>query len=454
MSELRAVVVGGGLAGIAAALRLADGGSRVTLLESRPRLGGLASSFQRGELSIDNGQHVFLRCCEAYRWLLGQLDATGDVTIQPRLDIPVLRADGRMARLSRAPGVPAPAHLSAALLRYRLLSPPDRVRAARGALALRRLDPTDLSLDSQTLGSYLRQHNQNDETIAALWGIIATAALNLRPDEASLALAAKVFRTGLLDRADAADIGYAAAPLGQLHATAAERALARSGVEVLLGHRVSSVEPGGVVRGRNRAGTASWPADAVILAVPHHAVFAVAPALADSNAAMAQGLGSTPIINVHVVYDRQVTDLPFAAAVNSPVQWFFDRTETSGLRRIRPKGQYLAVTVSAADQLLEAPSRVLQEQFVAELSRLLPAARSASVLDAFVTREPRATFRQSAGSAAIRPGCDPGLDGIWLAGAWTATGWPDTMESAVRSGIAAAEAALHIAAPDITRFAA
>jgi hydroxysqualene dehydroxylase len=454
MTDLRAVVVGGGLAGIAAALRLADGGSRVTLLEARPRLGGLASSFQRGELSIDNGQHVFLRCCEAYRWLLERVDAAGEVTLQPRLDIPVLRADGRMARLSRSPGVPAPAHLSAALLRYGLLRPPDRLRAARGALALRRLDPADLSLDSQTLGSFLRRHGQNDETIAALWGIIATAALNLPPDQASLALAAKVFRTGLLDRADAADIGYAAVPLGQLHGTAAQRALDASGVEVLLGHRVTSVEPGGLVRARGRAGSASWQADAAILAVPHHAAFPVAPALAETSAAPAQALGSTPILNVHVVYDRQVTDLPFAAAVNSPVQWFFDRTETSGLRRIRPKGQYLAVTVSAADRLIQAPSRVLQEQYVGELSRLLAGARRATVVDAFVTREPRATFRQSAGSATIRPASDSSLPGIWLAGAWTATGWPDTMESAVRSGIAAAEAALHIAAPDVTRFAA
>ena len=136
-----AVVVGGGLAGIAAALRLADAGRQVVLLESRPRLGGAAFSFRRGELSIDNGQHVFLRCCDSYRWLLRRLGAEDQVVLQRRLDIPVLRGDGRSARLSRLPGVPAPAHLSGALLRYSLLSPGDRLRAVRGALALRRLDP-------------------------------------------------------------------------------------------------------------------------------------------------------------------------------------------------------------------------------------------------------------------------------------------------------------------------
>ena len=240
MAESSTIVVGGGLAGITAALRLADGGRAVTLLEGRPRLGGAAFSFHRGPLSVDNGQHVFLRCCQAYRWLLGRLGAEADVTLQPHLDIPVLRADGTRARLSRVRGLPAPLHLSAALARYRLLRPADRARAVRGALALRGLDPADRALDSQTLGSFLRAHGQNDATIAALWSIIATATLNLHPDEASLGLAAKVFRTGLLDRADASDIGYARVPLGAIHSDAALAALQAAGVQVLLGHRVGA----------------------------------------------------------------------------------------------------------------------------------------------------------------------------------------------------------------------
>lgn len=453
MTDAQAVVIGGGLAGIAAALRLADGGRSVTLIESRPRLGGAAFSFSRGDLTIDNGQHVFLRCCEAYRWLLARIGVADQVVLQPRLDIPVLRADGRRARLSRLPGVPAPAHLTGALASYRLLGPMDRLRAVRGALALRMLDPADPALDAQTLGAFLRRHGQNDATIGSLWGIVATATLNLRPDDASLALAAKVFRTGLLDHADAADVGYAAVPLGALHSTAAMRALEASGVEVLLGHRVESVGPDGAVLASGPAGARTRQPDALVLAVPHRDAFAIAPHLADSAAAPARGLGATPIVNVHVVYDRKVTDLPFAAAVDSPVQWFFDRTDTSGLRRAHPAGQYLAVTVSAADDVIDTPSRVLQEQFVSELARLLPAAGRASVLDAFVTRERRATFRQAAGSAALRPGRDPGLAGLWLAGAWTATGWPDTMESAVRSGISAAEGALRTAPRDAMSWA-
>ena len=433
------VVVGGGLAGITAALRLADAGASVTLLEGRPRLGGAAFSFTRGDLTIDNGQHVFLRCCEAYRGLLRRLGAEGDVVLQDRLDIPVLHASGRAARLSRLRGVPAPLHLSAALARYRLLTPADRLRAAAGALALRRLDPADPSLDTRTLGKFLRAHRQNDATIDALWGIIATATLNLRPDEGSLALAAKVFRTGLLDHAPAADVGYAAVPLGELHSTAAARALRDAGVDLQLNERVERVEAGRV-HARGRDASATVPADAVVLALPHREALVAAPALAATPVAAAAGLGATSIVNVHVIYDRKVTDLPFAAAVGSPVQWFFDRTDTSGLRH----GQYLAITVSAADAIVDEPSKVLRARFVAELARLLPEAAGANVVDAFVTRERRATFRQAPGSAALRPPARTDVDGLWLAGAWTATGWPDTMESAVRSGIAAADGVLGV----------
>ncbi|MGI8881075.1 MAG: hydroxysqualene dehydroxylase HpnE [Jatrophihabitans sp.] len=454
VADSPAVVVGGGLAGIAAALRLADNGRSVLLLEGRNRLGGAAFSFRRGDLSIDNGQHVFLRCCEAYQWLLRRVGAQGDVTMQQRLDIPVLRADGRSARLRRLPGVPAPAHLGGALAGYGLLSPMDRLRAVRGALALKRLDPANPRLDAQTLGGFLRAHGQNDATIAALWGIVATATLNLDPDEASLRLAAKVFRTGLLDHAPAGDVGYARAPLGELHSTKPLRALASAGVEVLLGHRVDSVEPGGIVRATGATGSRAWTSNTVVLATPHREAFAAAPALATSLAAQAAGLGATPIVNVHVVYDRRVTDLPFAAGVNSPVQWFFDRTDTSGLSAAHPAGQYLAVTVSAAKDEIDQPTRMLTQQFLEELARLLPAAQSAEVIDTFVTRERRATFRQAAGSSALRPTTSSGFDGVWLAGSWTDTGWPDTMEGAVRSGIIAAEAALDLPAHAVLGFAA
>jgi squalene-associated FAD-dependent desaturase len=449
----RTVVIGGGLAGITTALRCADAGRAVTLLEARPRLGGMAFSFHRGALSVDNGQHVFLRCCEAYRWLLERLGVTGQTVLQPRLDIAVLRADGRSARLQRTAGVPAPAHLTAALLRYGLLSPVDRARAVRGALALRTLDPADPRLDQRTLGDFLRRHGQSRAVVDSLWGVLSVATLNIDPDHASLALAAKVFRTGVLDTASAGDVGYADAPLGELHSTAARRALEAAGVDVRVNHHVESLDDGRLtVRHRGDVETL-WP-ETTVLAVPPRVAFRIAPGLRDTAAAPAHELGTSPIVNVHVVYDRTVTDLPFGAAVDSPVQWFFDRTQTSGLAVRAPGQQYLAITVSAADAIIDTPSRELVEQYTAELARLFPPARSAEVLEAFVTRERNATFRQEAGSGALRPGPESGIDDLWLAGAWTNTGWPDTMEGAVRSGIRAAEAALRVTSRDAVRFIA
>jgi len=177
-----------------------------------------------------------------------------------------------------------------------------------------------------------------------------------------------------------------------------------------------------------------------VLAVPHEAAARLMPpgALPDGTVAGWAGLGASPIVNVHVIYDRQVTDLPFAAAVDSPVQWVFDRTRISGLYRSSPAKQYLAISLSAADEYVDVPAARLREQFVPALAELFPAARDARVVEFFVTRERRATFRQAPGSARLRPRAGTQLPGLMLAGAWTATGWPDTMEGAVRSGLAAA----------------
>ncbi|MCW2522075.1 MAG: hypothetical protein JWO63_410 [Frankiales bacterium] len=440
------LVVGGGLAGITAALELADAGRSVTLVEARPRLGGAAFSFARGALTIDNGQHIFLRCCTAYRRLLTRLGADGLVTLQPRLKLEIINPDGRHATLSRTPGLPSPMHLGLSMARFGLLSAGDRVRAVRGALALRTLDPADASLDQQRLGDFLRAHHQNEETIAALWGVLVTATLNIAVDDASLQLAAKVFRTGLLDEAAAADIGHAVVPLGEIHHTAALRAMELAGVQVRLATKLEDLafenpvgRLGPIATLRGRADSEIMRPAAVVLAVPHQRVAGVAGELAAAlPLAEMAGLGNSPIINVHVVFDRPVTEAAFAAGDHSDVQWVFDRTESSGVREQHPGAQYLAVTVSAADEVIDAPSAELSARFLRALTELFPRAKSARVLDSFITREREATFRQQAGSASARPGPRTASPDVVLAGAWTDTGWPDTMESAVRSGSAAA----------------
>ena len=433
----RVGVVGGGLAGITAALDLAAAGREVELLESRPWLGGLASSFRRGELTVDTGQHVFLRCCTAYRGLLDRLGVTGLTTLQPRLDIPVLTPGGRPARLHRDP-LPAPLHLARTLLGYRVLSPAERVSAARATLALGEVDPTDPAADAVTFGSWLAAHGQGPRAVAGLFDLIGVATLNLPAAEATLSLAAKVFRTGLLEDPAAGDLGWSRVPLGRLHSEATAAALAAAGVRVRRSARVRALDRTGE-EWRLVLDTDSIAVDQVVLAVPPPAAEALLPGGGmHAPAGWAERLGASPIVNVHVRYDRPVTDHAFFAAVGSPVQWAFDRTEAAGAGA----GQYLAVSLSAAGREVDERTTDVVAEMVPALAALLPAARDAEVLDSWVTRERTATFRQAPGSAALRPPADSGVPGIALAGAWTDTGWPATMESAVRSGHAAAEVLL------------
>ncbi len=432
---MKAIVVGGGLAGLAAALELADGGASVTLLEARPRLGGATFSFERDGRVLDNGQHVALRCCTEYLAFLGRIGAADRLPVQRRLRVPVLRAGKPAAQLARN-GLPAPLHMGSSLLRYGPLSLRERLSAIRAALALRRLDPDDPSLDDRTFGDWLRAKGQSPRTIAALWDLICLPTVNLPADEASLAAAAKVFRTGLLDTADACDLGVPAVPLSELHAEPAAATLAAAGAEVRTSAPVRAVQRDGE-RLQVQLDDATLDADAVVVAVPHTAVAKLVPDGAVDAEALEQ-LGTSPIVNVHVHYDRRVLDEPFAAVLDSPLQWLFDRTESSGTT----EGQLVAISLSHAVDESGRSVAELRERLLPELERVLPAAREATVLDVAVTHEPRATFRAAPGSRRLRPGATTSVPGLYLAGSWTDTGWPATMESAVRSGVAAARAAL------------
>ncbi|MFF4523321.1 hydroxysqualene dehydroxylase HpnE [Streptomyces bluensis] len=436
-----AVVVGGGLAGITAALSLADAGVRVTLLEGRPRLGGLAFSFQRGNLTVDNGQHVYLRCCTAYRWFLDRVDGTALAPLQDRLDVPVLdveaRAGRRLGRLRRD-ALPVPLHLGRSLATYPHLSLAERAKVGRAALALKALDLADPALDTQDFGSWLAAHGQSARAVEALWDLVGVATLNAVAEDASLALAAMVFKTGLLSDPGAADIGWARVPLGELHDRLARKALDSAGVRTGLRTRVTSISRNGNGGWAVQVPGETLDADAVLLAVPQREAHDLLPADALHHPGRLLEIGTAPILNLHVVYDRKVLDKPFFTALGTPVQWVFDRTEASGLS----EGQYLALSQSAAQDEIDTPVSVLRERYLPELERLLPGTRGAGVRDFFVTRERTATFAPAPGVGRLRPGARTKAPGLYLAGAWTATGWPATMESAVRSGISAADAAL------------
>jgi squalene-associated FAD-dependent desaturase len=447
VSRRRVAVIGGGVAGIAAALDCAGAGAEVTLLEVRPRLGGAAYSFERDGLWLDNGQHVFLRCYEAYRALLARLGSEATVSVQRRFEIPVLRPDGGRVVLRRS-ALPAPLHLAGALARYRHLTPRRRLAAARAALALARVDPAAAAVRERacgtSFGDWLAEHGQDERAVALLWDLIALPALNVPAARGSLSLAAFTLREGLLSRNDAGDIGFHLRPFSETISAPAERALAAAGVGVRLATRVESVARKGsglLVRASSRSGSQAGElaSDAVVCAVPHaRAATLLEPLLGAAETSRWRALGASPIVNVHVVYDRRVCELPFCAGVDTPAQYVFDRTEAVGLG----EGQCLAVSLSGAGEEMALDGELLRARYLRALADLFPAARDATVRAVYVSREHAATFEATPGVDRLRPPTRTAVPGLLLAGAWTRTGWPATLEGAVRSGHAAARAAL------------
>ena len=439
MSAVDAVVVGGGLAGITAALDMADAGMSVTVVERKAQLGGATYSFRRNGLTFDNGQHVFLRSCASYRKLLDRLGMTGKVVLQDRLEIQVLRPGGRSAVLRRTHG-PAPLHLVSSLARYSHLTVADRMSVANAFRELRRLDPDDQALDAVSFGEWMDDHGQSPAAREVVWDLLLRATCNVTAEECSLQNAVRVVRTGLLDSADAGDIGWSLVPLSDLHGRPGHDALDEAGADVRLGWEVTSIEgpadagrasghwrvhgPGGTIR-----------AAAVVVALPHQVLGRLLPAAALPRSL--GSLGTSPIVNVQVVFDRRVTDVSMAAVVRSPLQWVFDRTRAVG----SGGGQCIGVSLSAAEEWLGGRPQAVASVVLAALEEIFGKVGQAKVNDVVVTRERSATFRASAGSGALRPGPQTRLPGLYLAGAWTATGWPATMEGAVLSGHAAAAAA-------------
>jgi phytoene dehydrogenase-like protein len=242
----------------------------------------------------------------------------------------------------------------------------------------------------------------------------------------------------LLEASGNADIGWSRVPLQTLHGDAVEQHLQKLGAEVVMRARVQRIESGAGDRAVVCDDGTRFSGDAVILATTHEEAAELLPGAAGIDAADLRKLGRSPIVNLHVVFDRKVTDYELAAGTGTRLEWIFDRSGGSGLE----SGQYLAITLSAADAYVGRSVRELQALFVPEIERLFPRARGAQLLRFYVTCERAATFHQVPGTARLRPGARTATRGLYVAGAWTDTGWPATMEGAVRSGQTAARYAL------------
>jgi squalene-associated FAD-dependent desaturase len=410
----RVAVVGGGLAGLTAAVALQEAGCRVELFERSRLLGGRTTSFVVDGQEVDNGQHVFLGCCTAFRDLVARLGLAGHLRLQERFDVRVF-APGRPPSRLRAAALPAPWHLAAGFLGYAELGWADRVRVARTLLAL-----ASRTGDERPLGDWLRTRGQTDAGLAAFWEPFFVPALNAPLDRIAVGEAAFVVGTAFLGDAGAARFGFLTVPLARLAEAAADRLEA-----VHLRTAVTGLErsPAGAVTGICTADGRRLGFDAFVLAVTPDRLDRLAGGL---GLPALDGFASRPIVDVHLWHDRGPLGFDFAALLRSPVQWVFEKAPG-----------YLCCSLSDAGDVVGLAEERLVALGWAAVSERLPALAGARLVRGAATRSPDATY--TAPSGVRRPGAATSRPNVVVAGAWTDTGWPDTMESAVRSGWAAAE---------------
>ncbi len=451
------IVVGGGLAGIAAACDLADAGLLVTLVEARPILGGKTWSFRDAQtgMPVDNGQHVFLGCCAAYQHFLQRLGIARATRLQPRLRVSIFAAGQRPALLEAARfPLPAPLHLLPSFLRLPMLSRREKLQAARTLAAIAQAGRGGRSAyDHLSFADWLRARGESDNAIKYLWNLITLPTLNADCEHASAGLALMVFQEGLLRRAGGARIGYATVGLSDLLCDAAERYLRKRGATVRLGARVVALEiADDRLVGARLADGEVLHANHIVLALPHYALAGLAPAeyCCHPFFARAAQLDVSPIVGVNLWLDRVVLREPLAAVIgHKDTYWVFDKGALLGLDL--QETQYLTISISGAQRYLDQSREHIIAQARGDLEAALPALRDAQITHALVIKERQATFAAAPGSLAQRLTTETPIHGLYLAGAWTDTGWPATMEGAVISGHAAARALLRACAAKSAR---
>jgi squalene-associated FAD-dependent desaturase len=455
------VVIGGGFAGLSAASLLAEQGRQVLVLDARSRLGGRATAFvdrETGEL-VDNGQHVMFGCYRETLAFLKRIGAEGNVQTQPTLEIPFIGPDGRRSLLRCPSWLPAPLHLLAGILGWGGLPLLDRLSALRLAPAIARyalphtpdlkvgptgrnerrsgdgsVGPTFRSGETQTVSQWLRAHGQSERLITALWEPLAVAALNQPIDQAAAAPFVRVLAEMFARDRTAASLVLPAKPLHEMYAEPARTFIERHGGNARTNALARIITDDSGVTAVEVRGD-KIPTTSVIAAVPWHglsALFITPPPGLAATIANASAMVSMPIVTVNLWYDRVVMDEPFVGLTGRTVQWVFDKRRIFG-----EASSHLSLVVSAAEAVAPLTRDELVAIAVRDVAGALPAARQATLVGVSVVREKQATFSLSPGQP-DRPPNRTGVRGLVLAGDWTDTGLPGTIESAVRSGRLAA----------------
>ncbi len=422
MGEGRLAVVGGGLAGLSAALELKRHGYSVELFERTRLIGGKATSFEVGGVEVDNGQHVYLACCTEFIDFIDQIATMSGQTrddllyLQDRFEA-LLLAPGEVPSTLRAANLPSPLHLAPSLLRYRHLKLIDRLKIGLATMRAR-----SGCKSGETMAEWLARHGQSEAARKAFWNPFLVPSLNAPLEHVSAEAGLHVITTAFLADSGAARIGFAKVPLGRLADMAAQQL---DGIHLRSSVRALECEPAkgmsSHVRGVVTADDELHQCDGVVLAVPPADLERILGCPDAFGLADLDQFQTAPIVDVHLWYDVGKLDFGFAALIDSPVQWVFQKTPG-----------YLCCSLSAADAHVHRPSGELIEMCDLELRKVLPQLARATLRVGAATRDREATFIPTPGLK--RPGPATTSLNVVIAGAWTDTGWPATMESAVRSG--------------------
>lgn len=436
------LIVGGGLGGIATAVALAERGVSCRLLESKPRLGGRAGSFEDPETKslVDNCQHVGMGCCTNLKHLLRTVGIESSFRREKVLYF--VGVDGRVSRLYATPG-PSPLHLAWAGFWMRSLSFTDKLRVVAGLRRLAR--PLSPAAADQSFARWLYHQGQTPSVIAAFWEVVLVSALSETLDRMTVGAARKVFLDGFLRHRDSWIVEIPDAKLGEIYGEPVIQWLKARGGEVLLRSSIEKV----LVEGQRVSGVRlkdgkTMTADHYVLAVPWHRLGSLLPDSWKDRSPFAEAsrLEAAPITSVHIWLDRPITDLPHAVFLGRLSQWLFNRTQLEAANNGAHEGiggWYYQVVISASRNLAGHSQREILRRVLVELAGVFPAARAAVVIKSRQITEHRAVFSVQPGSDRCRPTQATGIENLVLAGDWTQTGWPATMEGAVRGGNLAAE---------------
>jgi squalene-associated FAD-dependent desaturase len=453
MSSKSVIVIGGGLAGLSSAVALAEAGFRVRLLEKRPHLGGRAASYVLpGGEHVDNCQHVTLGCCTNLEDFYRRVGAADQIRFFDRLLFAA--PDGKRGAIASM-ALPPPLHMAPSFAFFPLLSLADKSAIARALLAIARSGgrpadlPSDTAGENITMLAWLQKHRQTDRAIRRFWEVILVSALDEELDHIDARYGIDVFWKAFLSTRAGYRVGIPRVPLGELY-EGCRKALAQQGGEVQLRAGVRGFfVADGRVDGVEREDGSVETADYYLAAVPQDVLPELLPAeIVEREHAFAnlRNLRASPITGVHLWFDRAVMSEPFLTLLDSTTQWVFNKSLLSGESRdesgATAGGQYLQLVISASYKLAGRSRQEIIALCLEELRGVLPAIREATLVKGTVVKEMSATFSPAPGSDRWRPTQKSPLSGLFLAGDWTMTGWPSTMEGAVRSGYLAAEAIL------------